>query len=235
MLKRKHFLHRTPTHSVSSDHSQTPEPPSKSNSVTIKDDSGKSRDVTMGRIAVDGLVCNAVTTVNYAKGTYGEELGLLDCMGALADQVKEVRKGNLKSSEMLLTCQAVALNAIFTELARRSALNMGEYLDVSERYMRLALKAQNQCRMTLETLAMIKNPPMLFAKQANINQGNGNQQVNNGTPVASSHAGKTINQQNELLTEGINNETLDTRRTRKAGRTNQELAAVETINRRKNT
>ena len=32
-------------------------------------------------------------------------------------------------------------------------------------FMRIALKAQNQCRMTLETLATINNPPLVFANQ----------------------------------------------------------------------
>ena len=68
--------------------------------------------------------------------------------------------------------QAVALNTIFGELARRSALNMGEHLDASERYMRLALKAQGQCRATLQTLADIKNPrPVSFVNHANITTG----------------------------------------------------------------
>jgi hypothetical protein len=35
----------------------------------------------------------------------------------------------------------------------------------------MAMKAQNQRRMTLETLATIKNPPVLIARQANINNG----------------------------------------------------------------
>jgi hypothetical protein len=48
---------------------------------------------------------------------------------------------------------------------------------VIENYMRMAMRAQNQCRMTLETLATIKNPPVVFAKQANINNG-GQKQVN---------------------------------------------------------
>ena len=47
--------------------------------------------------------------------------------------------------------------------------------------MRLALKAQGQCRATLETLATIKNPPVVFARQANIAQGP--QQVNNTATV----------------------------------------------------
>ena len=76
--------------------------------------------------------------------------------------------------------QAVALNAMFTQLAHRAQINLGQYLDASERYLRLALKAQGQCRATLETLAVIKNPPTVFARQANI--AHGPQQVNNGPP-----------------------------------------------------
>jgi hypothetical protein len=37
--------------------------------------------------------------------------------------------------------------------------------------MRFGLKAQAQCRATLETLAAIKNPPTVFARQANIADG----------------------------------------------------------------
>ena len=37
--------------------------------------------------------------------------------------------------------------------------------------MRIALKAQSQCRATLETLAAVKNLPVVFARQANIAQG----------------------------------------------------------------
>lgn len=78
-----------------------------------------------------------------------------------------------------LTEHAAALDAIFTELARRGALNLGEYLSASETYLRLALKAQSQCHATLETLAEIKNPhPVAFVQQANI--AHGPQQVNNG-------------------------------------------------------
>lgn len=46
-----------------------------------------------------------------------------------------------------------------------------------EANMRMALRAQSQCRTTLETLAMIKNPPIVYARQANVTTGP--QQVNN--------------------------------------------------------
>jgi len=54
--------------------------------------------------------------------------------------------------------QAHTLDAIFGSCARRAALNMGTYLNTAETYLRLGLKAQSQCRTTLETLANIKNP-----------------------------------------------------------------------------
>ena len=97
--------------------------------------------------------------------------------------------------------------------------------------MRLALKAQAQCARTVEVLAAMKNPPIVFAKQANI--AHGHQQVNNGVQPAT-HAGKTINSSNELLSEA-DNAPLDTRRTLETGRVNQELAAVETFNGSKDT
>lgn len=62
---------------------------------------------------------------------------------------------------------------------RRANMNKGEYLGVVETYMRMTLRAPAQCRATLETLATIKNPPVLIAKKANI--AHGPQQVNNGT------------------------------------------------------
>ena len=48
-------------------------------------------------------------------------------------------------------------------------------------FYRLALKAQSQCRATLETLSNITESPVIFAKRVNIahNQQINNQQVNN--------------------------------------------------------
>ncbi len=66
--------------------------------------------------------------------------------------------GDLTLASEVLASQAITLDAIFTEMARRSGLNMGEYLNASERYMRLALKAQSNCRATLEALAKLHQP-----------------------------------------------------------------------------
>ena len=139
-----------------------------------------------------------------------------------------IHRGDLREAEAILTAQALALNTIFKEMAVRSGLNMKHSLDAAERLMRLALKAQGQCRATFETLAAIKNPPAaVFARQANI--AHGPQQVNNRvsapagtTPAPACHPQLA---QNELL-EPQDGERLDTGTAGAAGARGAAMAAV---------
>jgi hypothetical protein len=101
----------------------------------------------------------------------GREVSITHAVQALRTTIKNANRGDLAAAETILVGQAAALNALFAELARRAGLNMGEHLGAAETYMRLALKALGQCRATLETLAAIKNPPVVYARQANINNG----------------------------------------------------------------
>jgi hypothetical protein len=103
-----------------------------------------------------------------------------------------------------------------------------------EAYLRMGLKAQNQCRMTLETLASLKNPPVVFARQANINNG-GQQQVNNGAPAppTSSPAPNPQVGANELL-EAKLEQRLDTRAPCAAGGTDPHLETVAAVDRAAN-
>jgi hypothetical protein len=101
----------------------------------------------------------------------------------LANLAKTIGKGDLTRAEEMLIAQAQTLNCIFNNLAQRAAQRpngSGPNTNIhgTEIYLRLALKAQNQCRATLQAVATIKNPPIVFAQQANIS--NGPQQVNNG-------------------------------------------------------
>ena len=100
---------------------------------------------------------------------------------ALKDMARAVHAGDLRQTETMLLAQACSLESIYAELATRAGKNLGNNIDVSERYLRLALKAQSQSRATLETLAYIKRPPTLFTHQANI--AHGPQQVNNESPA----------------------------------------------------
>lgn len=178
----------------------------KSRNIAVAGTPDKSRDALIAELAMNGIVNGATLAVDFSKGNYGE-LSLTDCISELNKKARSVHKGSLQDAETLLTAQAFALDAIFMSLARRAQMNMGEYLDAADRYMRLALKAQGQCRATLETLANIKNPPVVVARQANIS--NGPQQVNNNvnktgenfetSTHAHAGAGNSKSVQNELL------------------------------------
>ena len=98
----------------------------------------------------------------------------------------------------MLTAQAHTLNAIFNRMAMAARNNFDKPLEAADACMKLALRAQSQCRATLETLAVIRNPPVVYAKQANISHGH--QQVNNGPPAPPSAQALALeNPPNELL------------------------------------
>jgi len=140
------------------------------------------------------------------------EFGGHSDVAALAVQLEigmnDVGKNDLRECEAMLYSQAHALQAVFVDALRQ--VKKHEWFSTSESFMRIGLKAQSQCRQTLETLAQIKNPPVVFVRQANIAQGP--QQVNNGMMPAGeprAGAGETEKPQNKLLEEKSHD--LDTR------------------------
>ena len=153
---------------------------------------------------------------------------------ALGEQSRKVIDGDLSRAEAMLITQAHTLNTLFTALTRRAVAQ--EYLNQYETYMRLALKAQSQCRATLETLATIKNPPpVTFVRQANV--AHGPQQVNNGTlsPESQvSRAGNSENRPNKLL-EQQHGERLDAGAAQAAVGADPALATVGEVNGASNT
>ena len=206
----------------------------KSRTMELGRQDGETDEQVVAGMVVHSTVANASTIIDYSR-TQHAGLSLTDIARALKDQGEAVNSGDLASLERMLNGQAVALNAMFTELARRGALNMGEHMDAMDRYIRLALKAQSQARATVETLAAMKNPPIVFARQANINNG-GQQQVNNGpapnsTPT-SARPGETVSLPNELLEDLTHGRTqLDNRATASAGRKNPRVEPVGKVNR----
>ena len=194
---------------------------------------GKSKEKQIAEIGLCATTLNAVTARIFTKNT----TGLTDISETIItahEKVKAVNNGDLKDLEATLTSQVTSLNAIYGEMARRASINMSENLNATESYMRLALKAQAQCARTVEVIADMKNPAVIFAKQANIAQGN--QQVNNGSLPNSSpaRAGKIVNHSNELLEANNGKTTMDIRTTQTAIGKDKAMAAVETLNRRAN-
>ena len=131
----------------------------------------------------------------------GDDFDFQSNMRVLGKTIREIQSGDLSKIEEMYISQAVALEAMFASLARRAKVQ--DKLLQYDTHMRLALKAQNQSRATLQALVQLKQPSNTqFIKQANIAQGH--QQVNN-------LAEKNITPQNELLKDRYAH--LDTRTT----------------------
>ena len=79
---------------------------------------------------------------------------------SVEEACEAVKKGDLALAEELLTSQALVLNALFVQsvqVASGVVLPSGDPT-LPERYMKLALKAQEQSRKALQTLADLKHP-----------------------------------------------------------------------------
>lgn len=167
----------------------------------------------------------------YGKSTFSgvEAPQLADQMAIVNERGQAVIAGDMELSEVTLISQAQVLDGIFNLMAQRALQNVGSNLEATERYMKLAMKAQSQCRATLETLSEVKNPRVaVFANQANVTSGP--QQVNNGSPSpapaqVSNERPENSTSRNELM-EHDNGQRLDTRTPSKAGRAHQAVEAV---------
>lgn len=179
-------------------------------------------EAAVARFVLRPSVNAAMTVKDYKIIGLDVDVDLNDLAEELRKQCDAAVGGDLRRAEAMLIAQAHSLDMIFTNLARRAFLNFGEYLDSAERYMRLALKAQSQCRATLETLSAVKNPPVVIAKQANVTSGP--QQINNGL------AREIQSEPNKLL-EQSNGKWLDGGAAGQASGSHQAMETVGAIDR----
>ena len=146
-------------------------------------------------------------------------------VAVLREQFASVNRNDLTHAEAMLMGQATALQTVFSRLASKAMVQT--HADHMESLMRMALRAQNQCRMTLETLSTIKHPPVVYARQANIS--NGLQQINNRTATPS-RARETEIEPNQLL-EQHHGERLDFGTAGQTSGVDTAMATVGTIDR----
>ncbi len=175
----------------------------------------QSKDEAIAESLLKPSALSSAVIESYKDNIQGESVDFVLALGILEQEVIKVQSGDLTKIEEMLLSQAVALELMFTSLARRAKAQ--EQLLQYETHMRFALKAQNQSRATLQALIQLKQPSQTtFVKQANIAQGH--QQVNN-LPE------KNITPQNELLRGNYAN--LDNRATPKAKRVNSKVEALD--------
>jgi hypothetical protein len=170
----------------------------------------------------------AATVMAYTPGI---PLAIAETAAVLREHCSVLAKQDMRRAEDMLLNQAHALQAMFCDLARTAKKQSS--LTQIQTLTALALKAQSQCRATLQTLSDVKYPKQAtFINQANIA---GQQQVNNGVQpnsIPPSREEKTI-QSNELLKDTSNDTEIigmDTGTTRTASSTDTKLETVGALN-----
>ena len=128
----------------------------------------------MARKVLDPGFRHAVTASSFAGKVLGNSIehpGLMDYVDHVLKVGGKAEAGDLAIASRLLASQAITLDAMFTELARRCSMNMGEYINAAERFGRLALKAQSNSRATLEALAKLHQPREQTVRHVHVNEG----------------------------------------------------------------
>ncbi|CAK0742429.1 conserved hypothetical protein [Gammaproteobacteria bacterium] len=203
------------------------EPPRKILSIDGADKTEFRRNLAKMATSPEFSTYRILQSVEQKTGIW-EPMDIPILMEELRNQAATVNRGEMAQAEAMLMNQATALQSLFSRLTERALIN--ETLPAFEANMKMALRAQSQCRATLETLSTIKNPPVIYARQANI--ANGPQQVNNGV-AKPSQARDIENGQNKLSGDG--NELLPHTRTSSIeSRINPALETVGEVHRAKN-
>jgi hypothetical protein len=194
---------------------------------------GESEDETalnFARLATSPELAayRAINAAETASGV-GEQLDVPSLLAILQDQAAAANRNDPTQIEAMLINQATALQSLFARLTEK-ALGSGRMSNF-EALLRMALRAQSQCRATLDTLSSIKTPSVVYANQANVTTGP--QQVNNHAP-GSTLGNSTKKPQNKL--SGDDDELLSNSRTSSnEGRINQKLETLGEVNRTKVT
>ena len=144
------------------------------NALKVHPGEGETPEFATARSILAPHFRHAVTATQIHKAQFGGmdgAPGYGDYADAIRAKGEAAAKGDLAFASRMLAAQAVTLDNIFTEMARRMAINMAEYLGATETYARIAMKAQAQSRATLEALAKLHQPREQTVRHVHVNEG----------------------------------------------------------------
>lgn len=144
------------------------------NALTVEQTPDETGAQATARTVLEPGLRHAFTASKFAAPLLGDAIeapGLMDYIDHVQSVTAKAEAGDLALASRLLVAQAITLDSMFTEMARRAALNMREYVEATERYGRLALKAQSNCRATLEALAKLHQPREQTVRHVHVNEG----------------------------------------------------------------
>lgn len=142
--------------------------------VTVETLAGEDHADAVARLFTVPFLRHGIVTHGIVQKMVGDLPGQPDMANfgqAIRDASDRTGKGELTLASELLTAQALTLDSMFTEYARRATMNMGDYPLAMDRFAKLALKAQANCRASLEALARLHQPREQTVRHVHVNEG----------------------------------------------------------------
>ncbi len=156
---------------IDGDEAHLPKP---SKSVNIQQAEDETDGQALARNLLEPHLRHGATAMAFASPVLSknvEKPGIGDYVDHLDNACKKAEQGDLSLASRMLASQAMTLDAMFTEFGRRAALNVGEYPQAADRYAKLALKAQTNCRSALEALAKLHQPREQTVRHVQVSEG----------------------------------------------------------------
>lgn len=119
----------------------------------IRAKEGQSEGEALAEKFIIGCYGNAFVAASNSSGVIGKTVEASDAIKVIEEGIERVERGETLELESLLVSQCYSLNALFGRLASRAE----QFIDISpmdyELNLKLALKAQSQCRASIETIS----------------------------------------------------------------------------------
>jgi len=144
------------------------------NALVVRKRDDENEKIATARTILESNFRHAVTIAQVLKTTFGStdlEPGFGDYADAIREKAASAAKGDLAFVSEILAAQVLTLDTIFGEMARRMAVNAGDYPSAAETYGRMAMKAQAQARATSEALAKLHQPREQTVRHVHVNEG----------------------------------------------------------------
>lgn len=142
--------------------------------LVLQPTDGESGAVALARAMLEPYVRHGLIAGTFAgrlMASSEDKPRLMESAAFIKAQARKAGGADLSLASQMLMAQAITLDSIFTELGRCATLNLNDYPHAADRYTRLALKAQSNCRVTLEALAKLHQPREQTVRHVHVNDG----------------------------------------------------------------
>ncbi len=149
--------------------------PRKSLNLDCTTDSDEELAKKSAELFIDPVVAaTRIICVSEDKSGLARVLDVPSLASVVREQVSQGKIILKDQIDEFLLSYSVSLQAIFVRLTEKGMQSQDPL--IAQSWLKLALRAQNQCRVSLEALSVLRSPSIVYAKRANIAAGP--QQVN---------------------------------------------------------